>query len=88
MGAGARSSCEVAERLGDLEGLAGAYAWQVIVLLELCRLDDADVAIARHAELAERLQQPELLVHAAAFRSMRALLEGGGRRPSGRQRTS
>ena len=72
----AQELVDVAERLGDLEALAGAYAWQVIVLLELCRLDDADAAIARHAELAERLQQPELLVHAAAFRSMRALLEG------------
>jgi tetratricopeptide (TPR) repeat protein len=48
----------------------------VTALLELCRLGPADAAIARHAELAERLQQPELLVHAAALRSMRALLEG------------
>ena len=66
----------VTARLGDLEARAGAYAWQVIVLLELCRLEEADAAMARHAELAERLQQPELLVHAAALRSMRALLEG------------
>jgi DNA-binding SARP family transcriptional activator/tetratricopeptide (TPR) repeat protein len=67
---------EVTERLGDLEAVAGAHAWRVTVLLELCRLKDADAGIARHAELAERLKQPEVLMHAAAFRSMRALLEG------------
>ncbi len=72
----AEELAEVTVRLGDLEAEAGARAWNAIVLLELCRLEDADAAIARHAELAARLQQPELVVHAAAMRSMRALLEG------------
>jgi DNA-binding SARP family transcriptional activator len=67
---------EVVEGLGDTHGLAEAQAWLAVALLELCRRDEADAAIARHAELTARLDQPELAVHAAAFRSMQALLEG------------
>jgi hypothetical protein len=50
--------------------------WRACVLLELCRLEDADADVRRHGELAQRLQEPELVGHAAALRSMRALLEG------------
>ena len=66
----------VAERLGDLHFLAEAYAWRAIVLLELCRRDEADGDLDRHARLAYSLQQPELLMHSAALRSMRSLLTG------------
>jgi DNA-binding SARP family transcriptional activator len=66
----------VAGGLGQLADLAHAHAWRAIALLELCRLPEADADLARHAELAERLQQPELLSHAAATRSMRALQAG------------
>jgi hypothetical protein len=67
---------EVVEALDDAHRLAEAQVWLAVVLLELCRRDEADAAIARHAELAARLDQPELAVHAAAFRAMQALLEG------------
>ena len=66
----------VAERLGDLHFLAEAHAWRAIVLLELCRRDEADGDLDRHARLAYSLQQPELLMHSAALRSMRSLLTG------------
>jgi hypothetical protein len=66
----------VATEHGPLRTLAEAHAWRAIALLELCRLEEADADLARHAELAERLQQPELLAHAAAVRSMRALQRG------------
>ena len=66
----------VAERLGDLHFLAEARAWRAIVLLELCRRDEADADLDRHARLAYSLQQPELLMHSSALRSMRTLLTG------------
>ena len=66
----------VAERLGDLHFVAEARAWRAIVLLELCRRDEADADLDRHARLAYSLQQPELLMHSSALRSMRALLTG------------
>jgi hypothetical protein len=66
----------VAEQLGDLHFLAEARAWRAIVLIELCRRDAADADLDRHARLAYSLQQPELLMHSAALRSMRALLSG------------
>ncbi|HEX8204458.1 MAG TPA: hypothetical protein VF587_00215, partial [Solirubrobacteraceae bacterium] len=67
---------ELCEGLGDLEAAAEARAWRVIVGLELCRRDQAERDMRRHAELAERLGQPELIVHAAAFTAMLALLDG------------
>jgi DNA-binding SARP family transcriptional activator len=67
---------ELAQRQNDLEFAAEAYAWRVIVGLELCRRDEAERDMGRHAELAERLGQPELIVHAAAFAAMLALLDG------------
>ena len=73
---------DVASRLGDLHFLAEAHAWRAIVLIELCRREEADADLDRHARLAYSLQQPELLMHSAALRSMRALLD----RPLGRGR--
>jgi hypothetical protein len=74
---------DVATRLGDLHFLAEAHAWRATVLIELCRRNEADADLDRHARLAYSLQQPELLMHSAALRSMRALLAGrweeGGR---------
>ena len=55
---------------------ADAHIWRAQALLELCRLDEADAHLARHAELAEASQQPALLIHRDAVRSMRATLEG------------
>jgi hypothetical protein len=66
----------VAERLGDLLFLAEARAWRAIVLIELCRREEADADLDRHGRLAYSLQQPELLMHSAALRSMRALMSG------------
>jgi hypothetical protein len=61
---------------GIPEREAEARAWRAIVLLDLCRIDRADEDLGCFFDLAGRLQQPELMVHAAAFRSMRALLDG------------
>jgi hypothetical protein len=55
---------------------ADAHIWRAGALLELCRRDEADAHLARHAELAESCQQPALLIHRDAVRSMRAMLEG------------
>ena len=66
----------VVEWLGNLERVAEALMWRAGALLTLCRLDEADADLARIAELAERLDQPELIMHCASLRSMRALLEG------------
>src|SRR4051794_17730282 len=66
----------VAGRLGDLHFLAESHAWRAIVLVELCRREEADADLDRHARLAYQLQQPELLMHSAALRSMRALMAG------------
>ena len=67
---------EVTERSRDLESLATAHSWRQGPLLELCRREEAEAANAAYVELAERLQQPELLVQAAAYRSTFALLDG------------
>jgi len=67
---------DVASRLGDLHFLAESHAWRAIVLTELCRREEADADLDRHARLAYQLQQPELLMHSAALRSMRALMAG------------
>jgi tetratricopeptide (TPR) repeat protein len=67
---------ELTECLGNLQVAAEAHAWRAFSLLELCRLDEADADLRIHADLAARLQQPQMLVHQLALRSMRALLEG------------
>ncbi len=67
---------ELCEGLLDEEAAAEAHAWRVIVSLEVCRRDQAESDMRRHAELAEHLGQPELIVHAAAFSAMLALLDG------------
>jgi DNA-binding SARP family transcriptional activator len=56
--------------------IAEAHLWRATALVELCRLDEADADLARHAEIAEQLQQYQLLGHRDALRAMRALLEG------------
>jgi hypothetical protein len=66
----------VLEALGDPAALAEGYLWRAIALLELCRREEADADFTRHAALAERLQQPPLLIHAQATRTMLALLDG------------
>jgi DNA-binding SARP family transcriptional activator len=67
---------ELTEARGTLVEAAEAHLWRALALLELCRLDEADVHLTRHAQIAEQVQQYELLVHRDALRSMRALLEG------------
>jgi tetratricopeptide (TPR) repeat protein len=64
------------EERGVLGCIAEAHLWRATALLELCRIDEADAALARHAEIAERLQHYQLLGHREALRAMRALLEG------------
>ncbi len=66
----------VVERTGTPEQLAEATMWRASALLTLCDRDAADADIARHAELARRSGQPELLMHAAGLRAMLALLDG------------
>ena len=55
---------------------ADAHVWRAGALLELCRLDEADAHLARHAELVAAAQQPALQIHGEAVRAMRAGLEG------------
>ncbi len=64
------------EQRGVLGCIAEAHLWRATALVELCRIDEADADLARHAEIAERLQQHQLLGHRDALRAMRALLEG------------
>jgi hypothetical protein len=66
----------VAEGHADPVRAAEAHVWCVIALLELCRIDAADVHIDRHAELAERAQQQRPLVQRDALRALRSLLAG------------
>ena len=64
------------EAHGAITCAADAHIWRAGALLELCRLDEADAHLARHAELAEASQQPALLIHRDGVRAMRATLEG------------
>ncbi|HET8948968.1 MAG TPA: hypothetical protein VFN44_00615, partial [Solirubrobacteraceae bacterium] len=64
------------ESHNQLACAAEAHLWRAVALVELCRIDEADADLARHAEIAERLQHYQLLGHRDALRSMRALLEG------------
>ena len=67
---------ELTEAHAAITCAADAHIWRSGALLELGRLDEADVHLARHAELAETSQQPALLIHRDGVRSMRAALEG------------
>lgn len=67
---------ELTETRGAPVEAAEAHLWRAVALLELCRLDEADVHLARYVELAEVAQQYALLVNRDALRAMRALLEG------------
>lgn len=58
----------------DLELQASTL--KVIVLLELGNFAEIDVAIAEHAQLADRMKQPLAQIRSRSFRAMRALLEG------------
>ncbi|MCA1841857.1 MAG: hypothetical protein LC792_01450, partial [Actinobacteria bacterium] len=65
--AGATHSVEL-----ELQG----HAWRLVDLLELGDSGGADEAMAAHAELAARLNQPRHQRDAAAWRTMRAMLGG------------
>jgi pentatricopeptide repeat protein len=67
---------ELTEAHNAITCAADAHIWRAGALLELCRLDEADAHLARHAELAEASQQPALLIHLDGVRVMRAALEG------------
>ena len=67
---------EVAEEAGTPLDAAEAHVWCAMALLELCRLEEADWHLARHAALIEPHAQHRLLVHRDALRAMRAVLEG------------
>jgi tetratricopeptide (TPR) repeat protein len=72
----AHDLAEVSTRLGDPGVEARARIWRSVALLDHCRLEEADEDIDRFSVLAADLGQPELLLHSAALRAMRALLEG------------
>jgi DNA-binding SARP family transcriptional activator len=67
---------ELAEARGAFAAAAEGHMWSAGALLELCRLDEAEVHLGRFAEIAERSRQFQALVHRDAMRAMRALLEG------------
>ena len=67
---------ELTEAHEKLKWAADAHVWRAGALLELCRLDEADAHLARHAELVAAAQQPALQIHRDAVRTMRAALEG------------
>jgi len=67
---------ELTEAHARITCAADAHIWRAGALLELCRLDEADAHLARHAELAGASQQPALLIHRDGVRAMRAALEG------------
>jgi hypothetical protein len=67
---------ETTERLGAGRLRVDAHMFMAIICLELCDLEAADASIARHAELAANLQQPELMLLTTSFRAMRALQAG------------
>src|SRR5262249_44395190 len=67
---------QVVERSGTPEQVAEAWMWRVGAFLTNCRRDESDLAFARHAELADRIDQPELLTHSASMRTMQLLLDG------------
>ena len=67
---------ELTEAHDAITCAADAHIWRAGALLELCRLDEADAHLARHAALVQVAQQPALLIHRDGVRSMRAALEG------------
>ena len=67
---------ELTEAHDAITCAADAHIWRAGALLELCRLDEVDAHLARHAELVEASQQPALLIHRDGVRAMRAMLEG------------
>ena len=67
---------ELTEAHEEPKCAADAHVWRASALLELCRLDEADAHLARHAELVAVAQQPALQIHCDAVRAMRAGLEG------------
>ena len=76
------------EQRGALGCAAEAHLWRAMALVELCRIDEADADLARHAEIAERLQQPPAA--RPPRRAARDARAAGGRlraRRRGRRRT-
>jgi tetratricopeptide (TPR) repeat protein len=72
----ADEAIELAEAGGALRDAAEAHMWRAGALLELCRLEEADVSIARFRAIAEHVQREQLLVLREGLRSTRAQLEG------------
>ncbi len=67
---------ELTEARNSLGEAADAHFWRAGALLELCRFEEAEVEIARQAEIAERSQQVQLLVHRKGARATQLLLRG------------
>ena len=67
---------ELTEAHAAITCAADAHIWRAGALLELCRLDEADAHLARHAELAEASQQPALLIHRDGVRSVEYRMAG------------
>jgi DNA-binding winged helix-turn-helix (wHTH) protein/tetratricopeptide (TPR) repeat protein len=67
---------EVSERLGDPELAVLGEGWRVAESLELGDPVALDIAMSRHAALANELKEPEHLWWSAVWRAMRAVMEG------------
>jgi DNA-binding SARP family transcriptional activator len=67
---------ELTESRESLVEAADAHFWRAGALLELCQLEEVEAEIARQAEIAERSQQAQLLVHRKAARATQLLLRG------------
>lgn len=67
---------ELTEARESLAEAADAHFWRAGALLELCRFEEAEAEIARQAEIAERSQQVQQLVHRKGARATQLLLKG------------
>jgi class 3 adenylate cyclase len=72
----ARELLQVALVAGDRELALQSRQWRVADLMEIGDLAAADREIARHASEAHKLRAPLYLWFAAAWKAMRALLDG------------
>lgn len=66
----------LAEAVGEPELALHGHAWRMVDLLEQGDIEAADQDLAAHAQLAASLREPLHLRDVAAWRGMRALLDG------------
>ncbi|MFN2555729.1 MAG: AAA family ATPase [Nitriliruptorales bacterium] len=66
----------IGEGTGDLRRAADGHGWRLVDVLERGDIGEADLELARHAELAEQLGEPLYQRDTLMWRAMRALLVG------------